>query len=165
MSHNNPPVRNAVIAAIKEHGPMTCNEVAEVLGWTIERTHSVIANGRRLHPGKLFRVIRYQPSRGKGKDQAVYAVQAGKDKPRPTTDMKVRRHEALQRYRNKHRATINARHRQARAAKAGSTVPQNPWMQLAPVELRSVMTLQARRGEGVGLEGPAKADKQQLAAG
>lgn len=124
---------------------MTCAEVAEVLGWTIARTHGVIANGRRLHPGKLFRVVRYRPSIGKGKDQSVYAAQAGPDMPRAEVDVKTRRLQALQRYRKKHRATINARHRRARAAKAGSAAPPNPWMLLAPPEVRSTMTVEARR--------------------
>lgn len=149
MSHKNPPARNAVIAAIRKHGPMTCAEVAEVLGWTVARTHGVIANTRRLQPNKVFRVIRYQRSVGKGKDASVYAARPGEDVPRPSVDQQARDKEKCQRYRDKHRATINARHRQARAAKAGSPAPQNPWMQLAAREVRPAMTLEARRAHGM----------------
>lgn len=145
MSHNNPPARNAVIAAIRKHGPMTCAEVAEVLGWTVARTHGVIANTRRLQPNKVFRVIKYQRCVGKGKDASVYAARPGEDVPRPAIDQQARDKEKCQRYRDKHRATINARHRQARAEKAGVAEQPNPWMQLAPVSIRGLMTLQARR--------------------
>ena len=69
MSHNNPPVRNAVIAALRAHGPMTCHEIADVMDWPLARVQCALRNARRLHPEKIFRVIRYEPvTEGKGKD-------------------------------------------------------------------------------------------------
>lgn len=124
---------------------MTCAEVAEVLDWPYSRARATIANARRWQPGKVFRVIRYRKTTAKGKDLSVYAFQPGKDVPRPEIDKKARRKEAAQRYQRKHRALKSARERSARAAKAGAIAPPNPWLQLAPAELRPFMTVQSRR--------------------
>lgn len=148
MTHFNPPSRNAVIAAIKEHGPMTCAEVAEALGWPHSRAHETIANARRWQPGKVFRVVRYRKTMGKGKDPSVYAVQAGPDVPRPVIDRKARRKEIDRRYQRKNQAIINARERAERAAKVGPAAPTNLWMGLAPVGVRPLMTIAARESAG-----------------
>ena len=140
MSHNNPPIRNAVIATLKEHGPMTCEDTAGLMGWTVERVHGVISSARRLRPGQIFRVVRYQRAEGRGKDHSVYAASPGQDAPRPKVDKKVRRLRTQEDYRNRHRAIVNARNRMARAAKKGYTASANPWAQLAPREIRSFMT-------------------------
>ncbi len=123
---------------------MTCAEVAEVLGWTHSRAHETIANARRWQPGKVFRVVRYRKTMGKGKDPSVYAVQSGPDVPRPVIDRKARRKEIDRRYQRKNQAIINARERAARAAAA----PANVWMGLAPVGVRPLMTIAARESAG-----------------
>lgn len=144
MSHNNPPVRNAVIAVLKARGPMTVREIAEELDWPVSRVHAVVANGRRLHPEKLFRAVSYRPVKeGKGKDTSVYAAMPGKDAKRQPIDKEARARERLARYRQRHRAAINARLRAKRAAKRKQPTAINPWMQLAPKELRSAMTMAA----------------------
>lgn len=123
---------------------MTCAEVAEALGWPHSRAHETIANARRWQPGKVFRVVRYRKTMGKGKDPSVYAVQAGPDVPRPVIDRKARRKEIERRYQRKNQAIINARERAARAAAA----PANVWMGLAPVGVRPLMTIAARESTG-----------------
>lgn len=140
MSHNNPPIRTAVIAVLKTRGPMTVCEIAEELDWSIRRVHGVIANGRRLHPEKLFRVVAYKPS--EGKDLSVYAARPGKDAPREV-DKRARQLARQTRYRKKHAAVVNARHRARRALKREQPTAVNPWMQLAPKELRGAMTMAA----------------------
>lgn len=148
MSHNNPPARNAVIAVLKEYGPMTKNDIAEVLGWHPARVHSTLANARRLRPGKVFRVVRYQRSEdGKSKDQSVYAAGPGQDVPRPQIDAIERRKETQSRYRNRHKAAINARMRMRRAKQHGHSIVPNMFAQLAPPAVRSYMTtLQRHQG-------------------
>lgn len=144
MSHNNPPVRNAVIAVLKARGPMTVREIAEELDWPVSRVHAVVANGRRLHPEKLFRAVSYRRVKeGKGKDMAVYAAKPGKDAPRPAVDKDARALERYARYRQRHNATINARQRAQRAQKRERPTAINPWMQLAPPSVRSAMTMAA----------------------
>lgn len=140
MSHNNPPVRNAVIAVLKARGPMTVREIAEELDWPVSRVHAVVANARRQHPEKLFRAVSYRP---KGKDTSVYAAMPGKDAKRQPIDKEARARERFARYRQRHRAAINARLRAKRAAKRKQPTAINPWMQLAPKELRSAMTMAA----------------------
>ncbi len=143
MSHNNPPVRNAVIAVLKARGPMTVREIAEELDWPVSRVHGVIANGRRLHPEKLFRVVAYKPS--EGKDLSVYAARPGKDTPRDV-DKRARQLARQTRYRKKHAAVVNARHRARRALKREQPTAVNPWMQLAPKDVRTAMTIAANAG-------------------
>ena len=65
--------------------------------------------------------------------------------PRPEIDKKARHKEAAQRYERKHKALQSARERSARTAETGTAAPLNPWLQLAPPELRPVMRVQARR--------------------
>ena len=132
MSHNNPPVRNAVIAALTQHGPMTCHEIADVMDWPLARVQCALRNARRLHPEKVFRVIRYKPvTEGKGKDASVYAAQAGADVPRQADNIDERRQKAQARYRRRHKAVINSRTRRARALQSGHAVRANPWAQLS----------------------------------
>ena len=145
MSHNNPPIRNAVIAVLKEYGPMTRNDIAGILGWEPGRVHNTITNARRLHPEKMFRVVRYQRVEGKSKDQSVYAYAKGPDMPRPKVDKATRGRETRARYRRRHNATINARMRIRRAKQAGHTMAPNMFAQLAPREVRPYMTTMQRK--------------------
>jgi len=138
MTHRALPVRNAVIAVLKEHGPMTIPEIADHLAWDLPRTRSVIANGRRLHPGKLFRIIAYRrATESKGKDTGVFAAQAGPDKPR-NPDKIARRKKTQASYRRRHQALINARHRKWRAEKQGRELVPNIWAPLLPSSANSV---------------------------
>lgn len=132
MSHNNPPVRNAVIAAIRAHGPMTCHEIAEALDWPLERVQGTLRSTRRLRPGEVFRVTGYKrAAEGKGKDASIYAAEAGPDAPRMAkTSLRIAAN--LKRYRKKHQALRNARLRLARALKADRPAQASPWQQLAP---------------------------------
>ena len=146
MSHNNPPVRNAVIATIKEHGPMTCADTAGLMGWTVERVHGAIASARRRCPGQIFRVVGYQRAAdGKGKDASIYAAQPGDDVPRPAVNKKARRNATQANYRKRHKAIVNARLRMSRAKNKGRGVSNNIWMQLADKSARSAMSMAAQR--------------------
>lgn len=139
MSNNNPPVRNAVIAALKAHGPMTRHDLAEHLDWPLERVHSAIAGARRLRPGQIFRVVGYsRPPEGRGKDSSIYAAEAGPDVARKAR-MDARLKANQKRYRKKHKAVINARLRKTRTLQAGRAIQPNPWAQLAPASMRGLM--------------------------
>lgn len=139
MSHNNPPVRSALIAALKEHGPMTRHDLAELLDWTVDRVHSVIGAGRMRYPGQIFRVVGYRrASQGKGKDASIYAAEAGPDQARKAK-VAARRVASQRRYRQKHNAAINSRTRAMRAAKAGRPGQASPWAQLASPAARAAM--------------------------
>ena len=120
---------------------MTLRHIAEELGWGNERTNSVIANARRAHPGLLIRVVGYlhDPNDRRTKDQSLYAAEAGEDVPRSRIKKRLRRLATQARYREKHRARINALHRARRAAQRGEVAQTNPWSQLAPASYRSAV--------------------------
>ncbi|WP_054074780.1 ArsR family transcriptional regulator [Comamonas testosteroni] len=130
--------RSRIVAALQEEGPMTAKEIAEYLGMPKETVNSCISSTRFLLPEQVFRVVRHQPVIGyRGRDLAVYAAEAGPDATHQV-NRPARKKQAEARYRKKHRATINAR------GLIASMAPVNPWMQLAPPEIRGVMTIQAR---------------------
>ena len=130
--------RSRIVAALQEAGPMTTKEVAEYLDLSQNIVSACIASTRWLLPQQVFRVVRYQPVTGhRGRDLAVYAAEAGADALHIVNPAK-RRKQAEARYREKHRASINARGRTI------ASIPANPWLQLAPPEIRGSMTIQGR---------------------
>lgn len=132
------------MAALRKYGPMHVRSLAEHLDWTVERAARTIINTRRLHPGKLIRVIGYERVQdGKGKDLSIYAAGAGDDIQRRAVHERRRRLTTQARYRERNRAIINAKHRAWRAKKKGEKAVVNPWMQLAHPEVRSFMTIAA----------------------
>lgn len=138
------PARDAVIAALREFGPMHVRALAEHLEWTVERAARTVINARRLHPGNLIRVIGYtRVQEGKGKDMSIYSAEAGEDVPRSKVKEKRRRLVTQARYRDRHRAEINARHRLSRQKKTGKPLAPNVWAQLAPKEMQQAMTAAA----------------------
>lgn len=142
MNHPQPSL-DAVLAALNECGPMHIRALAEHLEWPVEKAHRTVSNARRNKPGQRIRVVGYERvQEGKGKDLSIYAAQAGEDVPRTPGKAKRRRLQTQARYRDKHRAVINARHRVRRQEKGQPLVP-NVWAQLAPKEIRHAMTVAA----------------------
>lgn len=133
------PIHRArIVAALQESGPMTSAEVAEYLDLPHKIVRACIASTRWLLPQQVFRIVRYQPVTGyRGRDLPMYAAEAGPDAAHIVNPAK-RRKQAEARYREKHRALINARGRTT------VTAPANPWLQLAPPEIRGAMSLQGR---------------------
>lgn len=133
------PIHRArIVAAPQESGPMTSAEVAEYLDLPHKVVRACIASTRWLLPQQVFRIVHYQPVTGyRGRDLPVYAAEEGPDAAHIVNPAK-RRKQAEARYREKHRASINARGRTT------VTAPANPWLQLAPPEIRGAMSLQGR---------------------
>lgn len=133
------PIHRArIVAALQESGPMTSAEASEYLDLPHKVVRASIASTRWLLPQQVFRIVRYQPVTGyRGRDLPVYSAETGPDAAHIVNPAK-RRKQAEARYREKHRASINARGRTTVAA------PANPWLQLAPPEIRGAMSLQGR---------------------
>ena len=133
------PIHRArIVAALQESDPMTSAEASEYLDLPHKIVRACIASTRWLLPRQVFRIVRYQPVTGyRGRDLPVYAAEAGPDAAHIVNPAK-RRKQAEARYREKHRASINARGRTT------VTAPANPWMQLAPPEIRGAMSIQGR---------------------
>lgn len=132
--------RSQVVGALKAAGPMTVEEIAEHLGWKGKKVSTTIGSTRWLLPEQVFRIVRYVQVFGRrSRDVAVYAAEPGADAPKRPINVAKRRKQTEARYRDKHRAIINARNRASYAAKRGEVVV-NPWIQLAPPQLRAFMS-------------------------
>lgn len=58
-AHINPsPIRDAVFAALKQHGPMHIYQIADALDdrYTVQQIRGAIGNARHCYPGQFFRV-------------------------------------------------------------------------------------------------------------
>lgn len=129
------PKRDAITAAIRQHGPMTSREIAELLDWPTNTVSVVIRSARRDHPGRFFRVTGWRQVLGKWlNDEAVYSAGRGADCIKPATDTMARRRAADQRWRERNKARYLA----GKMVRDGSK-PLNPWLQLAPPTLRAYM--------------------------
>lgn len=78
----------------------------------------------------------------RARDVAIYAAQAGPDVPKKRVNTAQRRKATEARYRENHRAIINAHNQMTNAAKRGKTAI-NPWAQLAAPQLRSYLSATA----------------------
>lgn len=135
-----PIFRDKVRSALREHGPMTKEEVADLLHLPRNVVAAAIKSARYRYPEQIFRAVAYKrPSDGHGSDVTVYAAEAGPDNPR-NHDKRKRRLKSQAKYREKNRASINARHRARRARIAGKAPTVNIWAALAPTGLQAAMT-------------------------
>lgn len=127
-----PTSRDAVTAALREHGPMNAADIADVLGWPQSRVNSTLNTARRDHPGKFFRIIRTVMRQGsRGRDAPVYSASPGPDALRPTLGKdydKLRN----QRYYLRNRVRILCRIRASRQGVQAAS----PWQGLVPVQSR-----------------------------
>ena len=131
-----PTSRDAVTAALREHGPMNSADIADVLGWPQSRVNSTLSTARRDHPGKFFRVIRTVMRQGsRGRDAPVYSASPGPDAPRPPMDAAYHR-QRNQRYYQQNRARILCRIRASRQGVQAAS----PWQGLVLVQSRAIYT-------------------------
>ena len=141
--------RSRIVAALQECGPMTRHELAEHLGWPVPKVGTTISSTRWLKPRQVLRIVSYRHIVGRhARDVAVFAAQAGPDVPKPRADPALRRKQSQARYRDKNRAAIQAAARLKRASDAGREVVVNPWLGLAPTNLRSAMSQRRLSAQG-----------------
>jgi hypothetical protein len=131
--------REAVLACLREHGPMTAAEAAEYLCITPTAAASVITSTRYENPGQFFRIASYRKVTGRrAKREIVFEASAGPDAKRPVVDELADRRKRQIDYYKRNAARVNARSRARRAAaKGGQAV--NPWAQLAHPDLKGYM--------------------------
>lgn len=134
--------RRQVVEALREFGSMNRYELAEHLGWDVAKVGTTIASTRWLLPEKVFRIVSYKDAvhDGRLRQVAVFDAQAGADVARPSLNSPARRKKTQARYRDKNRAGINAKHRTKRAKDIGLPPVVNPWLHLAPPNLRAAMS-------------------------
>lgn len=127
-----PTSRDAVTAALREHGPMNAADIADFLGWPQIRVNATLNTARRDHPGKFFRIVRTVMRQGSsGRDAPVYSASPGPDAPRPTLGADYDKQRS-QRYYLQNRARILCR---VRASRQGAQ-QASPWQGLVPVQSR-----------------------------
>lgn len=122
------PTRDAILALLAHYADgLTKDEIAAELGKHQAAIEASIWHDRHKHGSDNIRIRTYQPVRGKGgRAQAVYVLGPGPDAERPDLSG-IEHHRARNaRYRERHRARINARLRVLR----GSARPANPFEQL-----------------------------------
>jgi hypothetical protein len=129
------PKRDAISTAIRQHGPMTSREIAEVLEWPTNTVSIVIRSTRRDHPGKFFRISSWRQVLGRRRnDEAVYSAGRGADCIKPETDVVARKRAADRRWRERHNGSYLAK----KMVRDGARL-LNPWLQLAPPSMRGHM--------------------------
>jgi hypothetical protein len=125
-----PVVRDTITQALRELGPMSAAEIAEATGLPRGKVNASLTNARANHPGKFFRISRWQLQVGrKGRETPIYAAAPGKDAERPAFD-EAHRKAANQRNYRANRARWAAQ----RKRRAG--VATSPWAGLIPMETR-----------------------------
>ena len=122
------PTRDAIVALLAHYADgLTKDEIAAELGKHPAAIEASIWNDRDKHGAANIRIARYQPVRGRGgRAQAVYVLGPGPDAERPDLSGAEHNRARNARYRERHRARINARLRVLR----GSPRPTNPFQQL-----------------------------------
>lgn len=111
-----------MIDALLALGPMSSVEIAAHLGWPRNRVEATVSMARTNHPGKFFRIVRYELQSGRqGREVSIYAAGPGPDAPRPDFG-KAHKRAINRRYHQKHRA-IRAAQRRARSSGALQATP------------------------------------------
>lgn len=137
-----PVWRDLALATLRENGPMSKQELIELLGPTKgARAGAAIATARHEQPGKFFRVVRYERQRGRaGREIPIYAAGGGKDAPRPDLSTLEARRERDSLYYRRNRARIIAKLH----AKRNSRVETNHWLGLLSPEDRRATAASTR---------------------
>lgn len=127
------PLRQPIVAALQEHGPMTMPDIADLLQLPRQKVSTTIRNARAGHPGIFFRVVGYRNpdeldlSMGCKSRRQIYAAEQGADMPRPKVNKTLRRKRTQKRYRDKNKAIINAQIRKHRSETKGSASLLGMW--------------------------------------
>jgi len=119
-----PVVRNAIIEAIRNEGPMTSAELSEYLDVSRPRISGAIVIMRE-YGTKFLRIVGYRRQRGTGGREApIYALGPGTDAPRPVMNSLEENRKRQARYRKKYRLILRLRTQQRRKGVV------NPFLQL-----------------------------------
>lgn len=125
-----PVVRDAIVAALREFGPMSAAEISEATGLPRGKVNGSLTLARASHPGQFFRIVRWQLQVGrKGRETPIYAAETGKDARRPAFDDAHRKAASQRNYRAN-------RARRAALRKQRSGISASPWAGLVAMQSR-----------------------------
>lgn len=131
------PIRDSIVACLKENGPMTVVELMDAMDDLSQRQiYDAITGARQQWPGKIFRVVRWADpktldSKSKGL-LSVFFASPGPDVDPPSMATLEHRRHTQKVYRDARRALINVRKRKNYQASKG-VLPKtdyNPWQGL-----------------------------------
>lgn len=134
-----PIVRDKLVHALNEFGPMTAAELAAASGVPLVRVHACLAQARTTHERRIFRIAAWRSpleENRSGKHYAIFALGSPNnraDAPRPEWDPVEAKRAAGARFREANRAKLRAMFAQRRAKERGDTPPvaaTNPFAQL-----------------------------------
>lgn len=126
MSTNRTTQRDTLLAALREYGPMTASEMAEMTGLTRHQVHSYLCRTRNLYPRMYFVIKDWQRRIGATSIAPIYKAGPGRDVPAPDLSTKEAARERQERYRGKHSAELRIMNQ----AKRGSALIGDPFAQL-----------------------------------
>lgn len=137
------PTRDAIVQLLQHYADgLTKDEIASELDMHPRAVESCLNHERSKSGSATFRIDNYKPVRGRGgRPQAVYVIGPGPDAERPNLGTVVQERARKTRYRESHRALINARLRAMR----GKVEVTNPWEQLLRLSRTSANQNTARK--------------------
>lgn len=134
-------IRDDVLELLEREGPMTISDVAEALALPRQKVVTCIIGARYDFPKRWFKIVAYKwQEDGAGREIPIYSHEGGDDAKRPRYTAE-RKREQQRKYYRKHSARLNAK-AQMKRRKGKTSI--NPWLQLAPVEMRPVMSRATR---------------------
>lgn len=126
---NKPTCRDAILAHLREHGPMTFSELAQALAMHRNRVADAIGFSRRNHGPAHFRIQSWAQSPRSG-TVPVWAAGPGKDAPRPPPPTKIERRRI---WRDRNRARSRVIDRLSQARRRGTTPTPAGWVDVLKV--------------------------------
>lgn len=129
------PIRDVVMACLKENGPMTVPELMDALEMPRRQIYDAITGARQQWPGKMIRILRWVDPKSVGSSSkrylAVFSASPGPDADPIDLATKEHRQSKQNEYRAKRRALILAQQRRNYWARKGVAAPAiNPWQGL-----------------------------------
>lgn len=114
------PTKDKILAFLCHYPEgLTLSEIVAETGLTMSNTRTIIRYDRSKHGTANFRILRYEPTRGRGGSlQPVYVNSPGPDARKPKFDPIQNRRRIQARYRGSRQAIINARIRVSRGTRS-----------------------------------------------
>ncbi len=117
--------RTAIVQALRQHGPQSAENLAEVLGLRKSAVKGALSEARGKYGTKFFRIAGWRRYTGRGSNWVpIYACGPGEDVARPVLTA-AQRNERHARYRARMRDVIRIRNRVRRGVQPGGM-----WAQL-----------------------------------
>jgi hypothetical protein len=131
---------DTILATLREHGPMTSVEIAEIVGWSSNSVSRSISKARGRKPGAWLRITRWQQQVGRwAMPHPVYSAHGGADAERDLPTPQEMKPIYQKRYRDKYPEILRAKARIRDRKRRGAVVQPNHWASMFPGAIRASM--------------------------